>query len=230
MLRTQEAALYNFGADGMTALCEAICLDAVDVASVSRVSIWFFDGKGDMVCQRLLDARDGRFQQGAVIPQSATAAYIDAASQGLASLVTEDAPVMDGPAEDIKARLDLLLVDSHGRPTAIFRCERHTGNDDWRSRDVTILRNLAQTLAAALQQQAGRDLTRDALADLSANGLADMGSVKQNLSRFYSGSEKAIWLQSVDAARAFDALGLDAPMRARDFDMLFESDEDEAYD
>ena len=42
MLRTQEAASFSFGQDGMNGLCEAICLDAVEVTAVTRVSIWFF--------------------------------------------------------------------------------------------------------------------------------------------------------------------------------------------
>lgn len=230
MLRTQEAALNSFGPDTLAVLCEAICLDAVEVTSATRVSIWFFDARGDMVCKRLLNARDGRFQEGAVIPQSATGAYLDAASQGLASTVTEDAPVISEAGDDVKARLDMLLVDSHNRPTAIFRCERNSGSDDWRQRDITILRSLAQTLAAAIRQHSLRDTTRDALAGLSAGGLADMGSVKQDLTWLRQGGEPSIWLQSIEAAQAFDALALATPpMPGPDADPLFDTDEDEAF-
>jgi len=231
MLRTQEAAQYTIGPDSLGVLCEAICLDAVEVTSATRVSIWFFDAKGDMVCKRLLNARDGRFQEGAVIPKSATSAYVDAASQGLASMVTEDAPVVpEISGDDVKARLDMLLVDINNNPTAIFRCERNTGSDDWRQRDITILRNLAQTLAAAIRERSLRETTRDALAGLSAGGLADMGSVKQDLTWLRQGGEPSIWLQSIEAAQAFDALALATPpMPGFDADPLFDIDEDEAF-
>lgn len=228
MLRTQEAALYSFGQDTLGVLCEAICLDAVEVTSATRVSIWFFDGKGDMVCKRLLNARDGRFQEGAVIPKSATSAYVDAASQRLASMVTEDAPTMpEAAGEDVKARLDMLLVDAQNHPAAIFRCERSTGNDDWRARDITILRNLAQTLAAAIREQTLRTAARDLpLGPV----MGDIGSVKQDLSWLRQGSEPSIWLQSIEAAQAFDALGLTEPSLAGlEVDMLFDLDEDEAF-
>lgn len=229
MLRTQEAALYSFGQDNLGVLCEAICLDAVEVTSATRVSIWFFDAKGDMVCKRLLNARDGRFQEGAVIPKSATSAYVDAASQGLASLVTEDAPTMpEATGDEVKARLDMLLVDAQSQPAAIFRCERNTGSDDWRARDITILRNLAQTLAAAIREQT----LRTAVARDIPLGpvMGDIGSVKQDLSWLRHGGEPSIWLQSIEAAQAFDALGLtEASLAGLDVDPLFDLDEDEAF-
>jgi hypothetical protein len=229
MLRTQEAALYGIGDDGMAGLCEAICLDAVEVADVSRVSIWFFDERGDMVCQRQLDAREGRFQQGAIIPRSATQAYIDAAGKGLGSLATEDAPVHDSPA-DVAARLDLLLVDSNSRPSAIFRCERCSGSDDWRPRDITILRNLAQTLAGAIRQHCDRFMTRDAFGGLPSVAVSAMGSARRDLSWLRRGSEPSIWLQSLDTANAFDALGLNAPYTDAELQALFSDDDDaDAY-
>lgn len=229
MLRTQEAALNGFGPDSMAVLCEAICLDAVEVTSATRVSIWFFDARGDMVCKRLLNAREGRFQEGAVIPKSATAAYVDAASQGLASLVTEDAPTMpETAAEDVTARLDMLLVDAQNHPAAIFRCERNTGGDDWRPRDVTILRSLAQTLAAAIREQSLRMVARDLPLGPVLQG--DIGSVKQDLSWLRQGSEPSIWLQSIEAAQAFDALGFsDSALAGLEADPLFDLDEDEAF-
>lgn len=229
MLRTQEAALYGFGPDSMGVLCEAICLDAVEVTSTTRVSIWFFDAKGDMVCKRLLNARDGRFQEGAVIPKSATSAYVDAASQGLSSMVTEDAPIMpEAAADDVKARLDMLLVDAQNQPAAIFRCERNTGNDDWRARDITILRNLAQTLAVAIRDQSLRNATRDLPLGPVLQG--DIGSVKQDLSWLRQSSEPSIWLQSIEAAQAFDALGLsESALASLDVETLFDLDEDEAF-
>ena len=66
MLRTQEAASsYDIGTDGMTVLCEAICLDAVEVTSANRVSIWFFDAKvwvgeaaSDKSCQYMIELMD----------------------------------------------------------------------------------------------------------------------------------------------------------------------------
>lgn len=230
MLRTQEAALNGFGPDSLAVLCEAICLDAVEVTSANRVSIWFFDAKGDMVCKRLLNARDGRFQEGAVIPKSATAAYVDAASQGLASMVTEDAPTMpEAAGDEVKARLDMLLVDIQNRPAAIFRCERNTGDDDWRARDITILRNLAQTLAAAIRDQSLRDAAARDL-PLGPVTQGDIGSVKQDLSWLRQGGEPSIWLQSIEAAQAFDALGLNASALAGlEADPLFDLDEDEAF-
>lgn len=230
MLRTQEAALYSFGQDSMAVLCEAICLDAVEVTSATRVSIWFFDAKGDMVCKRLLNARDGRFQEGAVIPKSATSAYVDAASQGLASMVTEDAPTMpEAIGEDVKARLDMLLVDAQNQPAAIFRCERNTGGDDWRARDITILRNLAQTLAAAIRDQSLRNAAAREI-PLGPVLQGDIGSVKQDLSWLRQGGEPSIWLQSIEAAQAFDALGLtEASLAGLEADPLFDLDEDEAF-
>lgn len=55
MLRTQDAAMYAIGERGMTALCEAICLDAVEVTDAQRVGIWFFGGHGELVCRCALN-------------------------------------------------------------------------------------------------------------------------------------------------------------------------------
>lgn len=209
MLRTQEAASFNFGQDGMTGLCEAICLDAVEVTAVTRVSIWFFDHSGDMICRRLLDSRDGRFQEGAVIPRSATAAYLDAARQGLASMQTEHAPELPGDSAEardkIQARIDLLLVDARNNPAAIFRCERWDSDEDWRPRDITLLRNLAQTLATAIRR--GNQAAVPAIPSVALGG---MGSTPQDLSWLRQKDENTIWLQSLAADSAFDALALDA--------------------
>lgn len=236
MLRTQEAALYNFGHDGMTTLCEAICLDAVEVTSATRVSIWFFDDNGDMVCKRLLDSRDGRFQEGAVIPSSATKAYLDAAQKGLASMQTEDAPELpsDNPAarDQIQARIDLLLVDGRNNPAAIFRVERCDTAEDWRPRDITILRNLAQTLATAIRRQSQIEAAQTAVPAVPSVALSSIGSAKQNLNWLRKGSEQAIWLQSLSAEAAFDALGLTPPVPGLDplsADPFADLDEDEAF-
>lgn len=209
MLRTQEAASFNFGQDGMTGLCEAICLDAVEVTDVTRVSIWFFDPSGDMICRRLLDSRDGRFQEGAVIPRSATAAYLDAARKGLASMQTEHAPELPSDSaaarEQIQARIDLLLVDAKNNPAAIFRCERWDSSEDWHPRDITLLRNLAQTLAAAIRRS-----TLPAVPAVPSVALGGMGSTPQDLGWLRHKDETAIWLQSLAADTAFDALAFDA--------------------
>lgn len=228
MLRTQEAALYGIGDDGMAGLCEAICLDAVEVADVSRVSIWFFDERGDMVCQRQLDAREGRFQHGAVIPRSATQPYIDAAGKGLGSIATDDAPT-HGSTADVSARLDLLLVDSNNRPSAIFRCERCNGSEDWRPRDITVLRNLAQTLATAIRQHCERFMARDAYSGLPSVAVSAMGSARRDLSWLRRGPESSIWLQSLDTANAFDALGLSAPYTDAELQALFGDDEGDDF-
>lgn len=216
MLRTQEAASFNFGQDGMIGLCEAICLDAIEVTSVTRVSIWFFDDNGDMVCKRLLDSRDGRFQDGAVIPRSATAAYLDAARQGLASMQTENAPELPSDSSDtrdkIQARIDLLLVDSQNNPAAIFRCERWDSDADWRPRDITVLRNLAQTLATAIRRRS----TPAMVPALPSVALYGMGSTPQNLDWLRHKDETAIWLQALSAEAAFDALNMDMPLSGAD--------------
>jgi hypothetical protein len=216
MLRTQEAASFNFGQDGMTGLCEAICLDAIEVTSVTRVSIWFFDDNGDMVCKRLLDSRDGRFQDGAVIPRSATAAYLDAARQGLASMQTENAPELPSDSSDtrdkIQARIDLLLVDAQNNPAAIFRCERWDSDADWRPRDITLLRNLAQTLATAVRRRS----TPAVVPALPSVALYGMGSTPQNLDWLRHKDETAIWLQALAADTAFDALNMDMPLSGAD--------------
>ncbi|MBS4044752.1 MAG: hypothetical protein KG075_00310 [Alphaproteobacteria bacterium] len=215
MLRTQEAASFNFGQDGMTGLCEAICLDAIEVTSVTRVSIWFFDDNGDMVCKRLLDSRDGRFQDGAVIPRSATAAYLEAARQGLASMQTENAPELPSDSSEardkIQARIDLLLVDAQNAPAAIFRCERWDSDADWRPRDITVLRNLAQTLATAVRRN-----SLPAIPALPSVALYGMGSTPQNLTWLRHKDETAIWLQALSAEAAYDALGLDTPLTGAD--------------
>ncbi len=210
MLRTQEAASFNVGQDGMTGLCEAICLDAIEVTSVTRVSIWFFDENGDMVCKRLLDTRDGRFQNGAVIPRSATSAYLDAARNGLATMQTEHAPELPSDSAEarnkIQARIDLLLVDARNNPAAIFRCERWDSDADWRPRDITLLRNLAQTLATAIRRNT-LPATVPALPSVALHG---MGSTPQNLNWLRHKDETAIWLQALAAESAFDLLSNEA--------------------
>ncbi|WP_300300150.1 hypothetical protein [Ferrovibrio sp.] len=214
MLRTQEAALYGIGENAMSVLCEAICLDAVEVAAVGRVSIWFFDETGNLVCQRLLDAREGRFHEGAVIPRSATAAYVKAASAGLAALTTEDAPVLEHdnamPA-DVTARLDLLLVDNKNQPAAIFRCERYDAAGEWRERDIIILRKLAQTLATAIRHECERYVACQTVPAVPSVLLAPTGSARQNLDWLRKGKEPSIWLQSLPAASVYDALDFDLP-------------------
>lgn len=234
MLRTQEAALYNFGHDGLTALTEAICLDAIEVTAVTRVSIWFFDDSGDMVCKRLLDSRDGRFQEGAVIPRSATVAYLDAAARGIPTMQTDNAPELpsDNPSarDQIQARIDLLLVDAKNNPAAIFRCERCDTADDWRPRDITILRNLAQTLAAAVRRES--EQYQAAVPSMASVALSGIGSSRQNLDWLRRGTEPSIWLQSIAAEAAFDALGFNPPAPNLDplaADFFADLDEDEAF-
>jgi len=157
MLRTQEAALYAIGAAGIGQLCEAICLDAIEVARAQRVSIWFFSDRGDMVCQRMVDAADGRIQQGAVIPRDATEAYLEAAGSGLQATVTDKAPMLHGGSDaDEPNRLDLLLIDGVNQPAAVFRCERRAGSADWSERDLRLLRSMAQTLAASIRREGER--------------------------------------------------------------------------
>ncbi len=217
MLRTQEAALFGIGENAMSVLCEAICLDAVEVAKVSRVSIWFFDDSGNLVCQRLLDVREGRFHEGAIIPRSATNAYVKAASEGLASLTTDDAPVLEHenamPAE-VSARLDLLLVDNKNQPAAIFRCERYDSAGEWSERDITILRKLAQTLATAIRHECERYVARRSVPEVPSVLLAPTGSTRQNLDWLRRSKEPSIWLQSVPAASVYDMLDFDPPVPA----------------
>ncbi|MFN4310137.1 MAG: hypothetical protein ACK4FK_06035 [Ferrovibrio sp.] len=217
MLRTQEATLFGIGENAMSVLCEAICLDAVEVAKVSRVSIWFFDDSGNLVCQRLLDAREGRFHEGAIIPRSATNAYVKAASEGLASLTTDDAPVLEHenamPAE-VSARLDLLLVDNKNQPAAIFRCERYDSAGEWSERDITILRKLAQTLATAIRHECERYVARRSVPEVPSVLLAPTGSTRQNLDWLRRSKEPSIWLQSVPAASVYDMLDFDPPVPA----------------
>ncbi|WP_341705294.1 hypothetical protein [Ferrovibrio sp.] len=183
MLRTQEAALYSIGEAGVAALCEAICLDAIDVTRASRVSVWFFTDNGSMVCQRQVDARDGRIRQGAVIPPEATGAYLAAAGRGLDNMVTDDAPVLHdaGLQDDDRdadaalpepERLDLLLVDGVSQPAAVLRCERPADGRDWSDRDLKMLRSMAQTLAATIRREAERYSHMPALPQLPAQSRA----------------------------------------------------------
>lgn len=161
MLRTQEAAEFGIGAEGIGLLCEAMCFDAIEVASATRASVWFFDNKGNMVCHRLVDARDSRIQQGAVIPRAAAEPYFKAAIEGLASITSDDTVPQDGEGEGEGAaertRLDLLLIDGRKTPAAVFRAERLSSAEDWSERDLKILRELAQALAWAIRKQCQRD-------------------------------------------------------------------------
>jgi GAF domain-containing protein len=155
MLRTQQAQTDQTRHDGIEGLCEAICLDAVEVASATRAGIWLFDDDGAMICQRQFDSREGHFRQGLVIPRAQAEVYIKAASAGLAAATTDTAPELDRSApgdKSLQTRLDLLLVDSRNQPTAMLCCERAEQNGDWRDRDVYVLRNLAQALAGAIRR------------------------------------------------------------------------------
>lgn len=158
MLRTQEAAEFGVGTEGIGLICEAMCLDTVEVTSATRASVWFFDNKGDMVCHRLVDSRDGRIQQGVVIPRAAAEPYFKAAIQGLASITSDDLVPEDGDSQAERTRLDLLLVDGRKQPAAVFRAERLTSGDDWSDRDLKILRELAQALAWAIRKQCQREV------------------------------------------------------------------------
>src|SRR5690606_350787 len=137
MLRTQEAAEFGIGAEGIGLLCEAMCFDAIEVASATRASVWFFDNKGDMVCHRLVDGRGSRIQQGAVIPRAAAEPYFKAAIEGLASITGDDIVPEEGEADaPERSRLDLLLVDGRRNPAAVFRAERLSSGEDWSERDL----------------------------------------------------------------------------------------------
>lgn len=202
MLRTQEAAEFGIGSEGIGLLCEAMCFDAIEVASASRASVWFFDNKGNMVCHRLVDGRDSRIQQGAVIPRAAAAPYFKAAIDGLASITSDDTVPQDGDGEGEadapeRTRLDLLLVDGRRNPAAVFRAERLSSADDWSERDLKILRELAQALAWAIRKQCQRDADarsgqrRGAPEEIvsarpfegrSARAYREMGSTQPNIS------------------------------------------------
>lgn len=202
MLRTQDAVLLGNG--GMTALCEAICLDAVDVAGAARVSIWFFGQGGELVCRRLLDTCEGRFHEGAIIPRSAAAAYIHAASSGRPMVATTAAPDLPGQevaAGGVASRIDLLLVGADNRPVAIFRSERRSGMPDWSDRDITILRNLARALATVIRY---RD-TDPATADLPPvpTVRAPLASARHDFPWLPSGAGAPILLGGGIDAQAF---------------------------
>ena len=196
MLRTQEAAEFGIGAEGIGLLCEAMCLDAIEVASATRASVWFFDNKGNMVCHRLVDGRDSRIQQGAIIPRAASEPYFKAAIQGLASITSDDTVPQDGEEANApeRTRLDLLLVDGRRNPAAVFRAERLSSADDWSERDLKILRELAQALAWAIRKQCQRDAEgrRDAepreivsarpFEGSRMRGYREMGSTQPNIS------------------------------------------------
>lgn len=194
MLRTQEAAEFGIGAEGIGLLCEAMCFDAIEVASATRASVWFFDNKGNMVCHRLVDGRDSRIQQGAIIPRAASEPYFKAAIQGLASITSDDTVPQDGEEGDAseRTRLDLLLVDGRRNPAAVFRAERLSG-EDWSERDLRILRELAQALAWAIRKQCQRDaegrsagpseiVSARPFEGRSARGYREMGSTQPNIS------------------------------------------------
>lgn len=155
MLRTQQAQTDQTFHDGIEGLCEAICLDAVEVAAATRAGIWLFDDDGAMICQRQFDSREGHFRQGLVIPRAEAEVYLKAASAGLAAATTDLAPELDLAApggQTMQTRLDLLLVDSRNQPTAMLCCERAEQSGDWRDRDVYVLRNLALALAGAIRR------------------------------------------------------------------------------
>ena len=199
MLRTQEAAEFGIGAEGIGLLCEAMCFDAIEVASATRASVWFFDNKGNMVCHRLVDGRDSRIQQGAIIPRAASEPYFKAAIQGLASITSDDTVPQDGEEGDAseRTRLDLLLVDGRRNPAAVFRAERLSSSDDWSERDLKILRELAQALAWAIRKQCQRDaearsdqlrarpeeiISARPFEGSRARGYREMGSTQPNIS------------------------------------------------
>lgn len=159
MLRTQQAQADQTRFDDIDGICEAICLDAVEVAQATRVGIWLFDEDGAMICQRQFDGRDGSFSQGKVIPRDEAEVYIKAASGGMSSAIsTDNAPQLNQDGQQVNQlqdRLDLLLVDSRNQPTAMFCCERLDQNGTWRERDVYVLRKLAQALSGAIRDFGG---------------------------------------------------------------------------
>lgn len=164
MLRTQQAQSDQTRFDDIDGICEAICLDAVEVAKATRVGIWLFDEGGAMICQRQLDGRDGSFSQGKVVPRDEAEVYVKAASGGVSAAInTEEAPQLNQPALDqdgqqtggLQDRLDLLLVDSRNQPTAMFCCERLDQSGNWRERDIYVLRKLARALSGAIRDFGG---------------------------------------------------------------------------
>lgn len=213
MLRTQEAALYGVGAEGIANLCEAICMDALEVTVATRASIWFFQDNGDMVCQHLIDGQDGRIQQGAIIPQAATEAYVKAARAGVTSMVTEDAPSIgeihnDTDGNDSCRQIDLLLVDSQNNPTAIFRCERSPSTKEWRERDLNLLRQMAQILAGAIRREC-QDYVAEELAAAAAfvrahDGINLPGSRQLELNWLRAAPEAEIRLPVPNAPETLD--------------------------
>jgi hypothetical protein len=129
---------------------------------------------------------------------------------------TENAPELPSDSSEardkIQARIDLLLVDGQNAPAAIFRCERWDSDADWRPRDITVLRNLAQTLAAAIRRRAA-PATVPAVPSVALCGMA---STPQNLNWLRHKDETAIWLQALSAEAAFDALNVEMPLSGAD--------------
>lgn len=208
MLRTQEAAEFGVGTEGIGLICEAMCLDTIEVTSATRASVWFFDNKGDMVCHRLVDSRDGRIQQGAVIPRAAAEPYFKAALEGLASITSDDVVPEAGEAPAERSRLDLLLVDGRRHPAAVFRAERLTSDADWSERDLKLLRELAQALAWAIRKQCQREaesreqqgrrpdrmIATQSSAERNPRGYREIGSTRPDISWLRSDPENDIRL------------------------------------
>jgi hypothetical protein len=144
---------------------------------------------------------------------------------------TDHAPEMPGESaaarDQIQARIDLLLVDANGKPAAIFRCERSDSAEDWRPRDITVLRNLAQTLSSAIRRYASPAV----VPAMPTVALPGIGSTPQNLDWLRRGDEMSIWLQALSADTAFDALNLDMPLPGSDplADPFGDLDDDEFF-
>ena len=217
MLRTQEAALYGVGAEGIAELCEAMCIDALDVTAATRASVWFFQDNGDMVCQHLIDGIEGRIQrQGAIIPQAATEAYIKAARAGITSMMTEEAPSLDAePGQAAESgetcrQIDLLIVDDTNIPTAVFRCERAADSSEWGERDLVLLRKMAQILASTIRREC-REYAAEELSALASF----LRSSPEDITLPGSRPLDLKWLQSPPEAE----IRLPEPTPAADLDM-----------
>lgn len=147
----------------LAALFDAVCREAIRETGSTRASVWYFESDGSLICQILVDSRDGTLTSGATLSHASHAAYLDAIRSNGIVIAHEarrhpaTACFNDGyfPDNDIHSLLDFLIADRDGQPAAVLCCEQCKVPRNWSGDDIATLQRLARQLSETFRYHAG---------------------------------------------------------------------------
>lgn len=154
--------------DNLPALFEAVCREAIRETGSTRASVWYFESDGSLICQCLVDSRDGQASTGTTLSRNVHGTYLDAIrSNGI--VMAANAHRHPATASfsrgyfrdnDIHSLLDLLVTDQDNQPAAVLCCEHCKSPRNWSPADIAALQSLAQQLSETFRYDAGTPAQR----------------------------------------------------------------------